>query len=140
MKLPEVIAEAKQGLPGFNVLSFQFIPFKTATWLLLAAYVPTQGEQNTKTLSKLKHMAWNKKNLSSKELQSLYFYHQHPPVSFAKFRLQEADAIPCTSVFLLQSVKSINNYNTKAIQIRNNWSIKFQNVTEVSELQWVNSP
>lgn len=44
-KLLEVIVEAKRGLPGFNVLAFQFIPFKTATWLLLAAYVPTQGDE-----------------------------------------------------------------------------------------------
>ncbi len=31
-----------RGLPGFDVLTFQFISFKTPTRLLLAAYVPTE--------------------------------------------------------------------------------------------------
>ena len=39
----EVTMKGQQGLPGFYVLPFQFISFKTSTRLLLAAYVPTEG-------------------------------------------------------------------------------------------------
>lgn len=36
-----------------------------------------------------------------------------PPVAFAKLRLQEADAVSGTSIFLLQTVESINDCKTK---------------------------
>lgn len=44
------------------------------------------------------------------ELSSLHF---DPPVAFAKLRLQETDAVSGTSIFLLQTVESINDCKTK---------------------------
>lgn len=44
------------------------------------------------------------------ELSRLHF---DPPVAFAKLRLQETDAVSGTSIFLLQTVESINDCKTK---------------------------
>lgn len=59
--------------------------------------------------------------LNSKSIGNTWCFlnNKHPPVSFAKFGLQEADAVPCTGIFLLQPVKSIDDYKTKAVQIKN---------------------
>lgn len=56
-KETEVTVEAEQGLPGFDVLTFQFISFKTSTRLLLAAYVPTEGG-DTEYLGKLQNFCF----------------------------------------------------------------------------------
>ncbi len=44
--------------------------------------------------------------------------HKHPPVAFAKFRLQEADTVSRSSIFLLQPVKSVNHCNTESVQMK----------------------
>lgn len=99
----------EHGLPGFDVLTFQLISFKTSTRLFLAADVPTAGRDHSEV-----HVQQNE-TLKEKKVQQEA---RRSPVAFAKLRLQEANAIPRTGNFLLQPVESIDHYNTEAVQIK----------------------
>lgn len=104
----EVSVESEPGLPGVDVLTFELISFKTPTRLLLAAYVPREGYDTEYLRKRFVFDIFLDRSAEGSSI-SHHIYVLHSPVAFAKFRLQEADAVPRTSNFLLQPVKSINH-------------------------------